>query len=72
MTVAGGIGHTVPYLIPDFWVATAIAVMVVATELAVISYIRHRFMDTPLLSAAFQIVVGGVLVFFTGILIGSS
>src|SRR4051812_20249048 len=72
MTAVGGLGHTLPYLIPDFWVATAIAVIVVAVELAVISYIRHRFMETPLLSAAFQIVVGGVLVFFTGILIGSS
>jgi rubrerythrin len=72
MTAIGGLGHTLPFLIPDFWIATAIAVMVVAVELAVISYIRHRFMDTPLLAAAFQIVVGGVLVFFTGILIGSS
>jgi hypothetical protein len=72
MTAVGGLGHTLPYLIPDFWIATAIAVLVVAVELAVISYIRHRFMETPLLSAAFQIVVGGVLVFFTGILIGSS
>jgi rubrerythrin len=72
MTAVGGLGHTLPYLIPDFWIATAIAVIVVAVELAVISYIRHRFMETPLLSAAFQIVVGGVLVFFTGILIGSS
>jgi erythrin-vacuolar iron transport family protein len=72
MTAIGGLGHTLPYLIPDFWIATAIAVIVVAAELAVISYIRHRFMDTPLLSAAFQIVVGGVLVFFSGILIGSS
>ena len=72
MTAIGGLGHTLPHLIPDFWIATAIAVIVVAAELAVISYIRHRFMDTPLLSAAFQIVVGGVLVFFSGILIGSS
>jgi rubrerythrin len=72
MTAIGGLGHTLPYLIPDFWIATAIAVIVVAVELAVISYIRYRFMDTPFLSAAFQIVVGGVLVFFSGILIGSS
>jgi rubrerythrin len=72
MTAVGGLGHTLPYLIPDFWIATTIAVIVVAAELAVISYIRHRFMETPLLSAAFQIVFGGVLVFFTGILIGSS
>jgi erythrin-vacuolar iron transport family protein len=72
MTAIGGLGHTLPYLIPDFWIATAIAVIVVAVELAVISYIRFRFMDTPFWSAAFQIVVGGVLVFFSGILIGSS
>ncbi len=72
MTTAGGIGHTLPYLIPSFQVATTVAVAVVAVELAAISYIRHRYMDTPFLSAAFQVVVGGVLVFLTGILIGSS
>jgi hypothetical protein len=52
--------------------ATTVAVAVVAIELAVISYIRHRFMDTPFLAAAFQVVIGGVLVFLAGILIGSS
>jgi rubrerythrin len=72
MTAAGGIGHTVPFLISDFRIAMTIAVAVVAVELATISYIRHRYMDTPLLSAAFQVVLGGVLVFLTGILIGSS
>jgi VIT1/CCC1 family predicted Fe2+/Mn2+ transporter len=72
MTALGGLGHTLPYLIPDFRIATGIAVGVVAVELAVISWIRHRFMDTPLLSSAFQVVVGGVLVFLTGILIGSA
>jgi len=72
MTTIGGLGHTLPYLIPDFRVATGVAAIVVAGELAAISYIRHRFMDTPLLAAAFQVVVGGVLVFLTGILIGSS
>src|SRR5438105_49656 len=72
MTTAGGIGHTLPYLIQNFAVATAVAVVIVALELAVISYIRHRFMDTPFLQAAFQVVVGGVLVFLTGIIIGSS
>jgi VIT1/CCC1 family predicted Fe2+/Mn2+ transporter len=72
MTAIGGLGHTLPYLIPDFWTATAVSVIVVAIELATISYIRHRYMDTPFLSAAFQIVVGGVLVFLAGILIGSS
>ena len=72
MTTAGGIGHTLPYLISDFRVATIAAVIVVAAELAAISYIRRRYMDTPFLSAAIQVVVGGVLVFLTGILIGSA
>lgn len=72
MTMGGGIGHTLPFLIPSFMVAFTVAVLVVAVELAVISYIRHRYMDTPFLSAAFQVGVGGVLVFLAGILIGSS
>jgi VIT1/CCC1 family predicted Fe2+/Mn2+ transporter len=72
MTTVGGLGHTQPYLIPDFWLATVLAVIVVVLELAAISYIRYRYMDTPFLQAAFQIVVGGVLVFLAGILIGSS
>lgn len=72
MTTAGGIGHTLPFLISDFRAATIVAVAVVVVELAAISYIRHRYMDTPLLQAAFQVVVGGVLVFLAGILIGSS
>jgi erythrin-vacuolar iron transport family protein len=72
MTTAGGLGHTLPYLIPDFFVATIISICVVAAELAIISFIRHRFMDTPFLAAAFQVVVGGVLVFIAGIAIGSS
>jgi erythrin-vacuolar iron transport family protein len=72
MTALGGIGHTLPFLIADFRIAFALAVVVVAIELAVISYIRHRYMDTPILSAAFQVVLGGVLVFITGIVIGSS
>src|SRR5262249_46734824 len=72
MTTVGGLGHTLPYLIRDFWTATVLALVVVAIELAAISYIRYRFMDTPFLSAAFQVVVGGTLVFLAGILIGSS
>lgn len=72
MTTIGGLGHTLPYLIPDFYIATIVAILVVAVELAVISWIRTRFMDTPFLQAAFQVVVGGVLVFIAGILIGSS
>jgi hypothetical protein len=72
MTTAGGIGHTLPFLIGSFGVAMGAAAAVVAVELAAISYIRHRYMDTPFLQAAFQVVVGGVLVFLAGILIGSS
>ncbi len=72
MTALGGLGHALPYLIPHFYVATSLAFGVVAVELAVISWIRMRFMDTPFLQAAFQVVVGGVLVFVAGIIIGSS
>ena len=72
MTAAGGIGHTLPFLIADFNIAMTVAIAVVAIELAAISFIRHRFMDTPLLSAAVQVVIGGILVFLTGLLIGSS
>jgi erythrin-vacuolar iron transport family protein len=70
MTTAGGIGHTLPFLIANFRYAMAVAVVIVAIELGVIAWIRHRYMDTPLLAATFQVVVGGVLVFITGILIG--
>jgi erythrin-vacuolar iron transport family protein len=72
MTAIGGLGHTLPYLIPHFYTATVLAFVVVAIELAAISWIRTRYMDTPFLHAAFQVVVGGVLVFAAGILIGSS
>ena len=72
MTALGGLGHALPYLIPQFYVATWLAFAVVAVELAVISWIRTRYMDTPFLQAAFQVVVGGVLVFAAGIIIGSS
>jgi erythrin-vacuolar iron transport family protein len=72
MTAIGGLGHALPYLIPHFFAATALAFAVVALELAVISWIRTHFMDTPFLRAAFQVVVGGALVFAAGILIGSS
>jgi rubrerythrin len=72
MTAAGGVGHTLPFLIPDFRLATGIAIVVVMVELGAISYIRHRYMDTPLLQAAYQVVLGGVLVFLAGWLIGSS
>jgi erythrin-vacuolar iron transport family protein len=70
MTTLGGIGHTLPYLIGDFNTATTVAIAVVALELAAISWIRWRYMDTPFLSATFQVVVGGVLVFLAGWWIG--
>jgi erythrin-vacuolar iron transport family protein len=72
MTAIGGLGHALPYLIPQFYVATSLACAVVAIELAVIAWIRTHYMDTPFLQAVFQVVVGGVLVFAVGILIGSS
>lgn len=72
MTAVGGIGHTLPFLIPQFHTALVLAVMVVLVELGVISWIRYKYMDTPFLKAALQIAVGGFLVFLTGILIGSA
>ncbi len=72
MTTLGGLGHTLPYLIPDFWVATTLAVLIVLVELWAIAWIRARYMDTPFLQAAFQVVVGGFLVFLAGIVIGSA
>ena len=72
MTGIGGLGHTLPYLIPDFWTATVLAIAVVVVELGVISWIRYRYMDTSFLAAAFQVMVGGALVFIAGIIIGSS
>ncbi|MDX6748891.1 ferritin family protein [Geminicoccaceae bacterium 1502E] len=72
MTTLGGVGHTLPYLIPDFQIATALAVAVVLVELWAIAWIRARYMDTPFLQAAYQIVLGGFLVFLSGILIGNA
>jgi hypothetical protein len=71
MTTLGGIGHTLPFLLPDFFIALWVAVAVVAVELGCIAWIRKRYMDTPLLQAIFQVVLGGVLVFIAGILIGN-
>lgn len=70
MTALGGLGHALPYLIPDFWTATAIAVLVVFIELWTIAWIQNRYMETPFLRAAFQVVLGGALVFAAGVLIG--
>ena len=72
MTTAGGIGHTLPYLIPNFWTATLIACIVVVFELAAIAWIQWRFMETPPLSAIAKVMLGGGLVLGVGILIGSS
>jgi rubrerythrin len=72
MTTIGGLGHALPYLIPDFTIATWVAIVVVFFELWAISWIRFKYMDTPFLRAAFQVAVGGFLVFLTGILIGSA
>ena len=72
MTMAGGIGHTLPFLIPSFWTATVVAVCVVVVELLAIAWVQWRYMDTPPLSAAAKVMVGGALVFAAGVLIGSS
>ena len=72
MTAAGGLGHALPYLIPSFWTATAIALVVVFFELWAIAWIQNRYMETPFLRAAFQVVVGGGLVLAAGILIGGA
>ena len=70
MTALGGLGHALPYLIPDFWTATTIAFVVVFVELWAIAWIQNRFMETPFLRAVFQVVLGGALVFGAGVLIG--
>lgn len=71
MTTVGGLGHALPYLITDFWTATVIAIIVVFVELWAIAWIQNRFMQTPFFRAAFQVVLGGALVFAAGVLIGS-
>jgi rubrerythrin len=72
MTMAGGIGHTLPFLIPNFTTATSIAIGVVVLELLAISWVQWRFMETPPLSAAAKVMIGGALVFAAGVLIGVS
>jgi len=72
MTTLGGVGHTLPFLISSFGVAFALACVVVLVELGAITWIRHRYMDTPAVSAGIQVLVGGALVFLTGVLIGNS
>lgn len=70
MTALGGLGHALPYLLPDFWTATIVAMVVVFFELWAIAWIQNRYMETPFLRAALQVVVGGALVFAAGVLIG--
>ncbi len=72
MTTLGGLGHALPYLIPDFWTATWLAIFIVFVELWAIAWIQNRYMETPFFRAAFQVVLGGALVFAAGILIGSA
>jgi rubrerythrin len=72
MTTVGGLGHTLPYLIPSFWLATSVAGIVVAIELFAIAWIRWRYMESSFISAVIQVVLGGILVLLTGILIGSA
>ncbi|HDZ74036.1 MAG TPA: rubrerythrin family protein [Aurantimonas coralicida] len=72
MTALGGLGHALPYLISDFWTATAIAFVVVFFELWAIAFIQNRYMETPFLRAALQVVLGGALVFAAGVLIGNA
>jgi rubrerythrin len=72
MTTIGGLGHAMPYLIPEFWTATAIAAAIVFTELWAIAYVQNRYMETPFWRAAFQVVLGGALVFGAGVLIGNA
>jgi len=72
MTALGGIGHTLPYLISDFWTATSLAIAIVLIELWAIAWIRARYMDTKFLRAAFEVVVGGLIVFGAGVLIGNA
>jgi erythrin-vacuolar iron transport family protein len=71
MTTLGGVGHTLPFLIPSFQVAFTLAFAVVLVELGVITWVRHRYMDTPVVSAGIQVFVGGALVFLTGVFIGN-
>ena len=72
MTALGGVGHTLPFLVPEFHIAMTAAIIVVVLELAAITWIRNHYMDTPPLSAALQVGFGGALVFATGVLIGSA
>lgn len=70
MTTVGGMGHALPYLIPEFWTATTLAMIIVFVELWAIAWIQNKYMETPFVRAALQVVLGGALVFAAGALIG--
>lgn len=72
MTAVGGLGHALPYIIPEFWTATVIAIAIVFVELWAIAFIQNRYMETPFWRSVFQVVLGGVLVLAAGIFIGGS
>ena len=72
MTMIGGLGHALPYLIPEFWTATVAASLIVLVELFAIAWIQNKYMEVPFFRAALQIIVGGGLVFAIGILIGNA
>ncbi|MGL4490433.1 MAG: VIT1/CCC1 transporter family protein, partial [Rhizobiaceae bacterium] len=72
MTTIGGLGHALPYLIPHFWTATGLAAVIVVVELFAITWIQHRYMETPWMRAALQVLLGGTLVFAAGVLIGNA
>jgi hypothetical protein len=70
MTTLGGLGHTFPFLIPQFHLAFTIALIVVVLELGAISWVRHRYMESPWFAATVQVIIGGLLVFAAGVLLG--
>lgn len=72
MTTLGGLGHALPYLIPQFWTATMLAIVIVVIELWAIAWLQNRYMETPWSRATFQVVLGGALVFAAGMLIGNA
>ena len=72
MTALGGIGHTLPFLIHAFRIAMIAAFVVVAFELGIISWVRHKYMESSIVSAVLQVGLGGALVFLAGVLIGNS
>lgn len=72
MTFTGGFLHTLPFLLSNLHVALELAYAVVGLELIAISWIRFRYMQTPFWRSCLQVIVGGALVFASGVLIGQS